>query len=109
MIFQIQDVGLRLIDYGVLGIMLVVLGFFAYKMWQKINEDQNIWRNEAIQSRKDQTRLMEKQNELNQELLHIRQKDVEQNKDNFHDIKQELEKLPQEVADKIKINLNYHK
>lgn len=50
-LFQIQEAGLRLLDYGILGIMLVVVGIFAYKMWQKINEDQSIWRNEAIESR----------------------------------------------------------
>lgn len=105
-LFQIQDAGLRLLDYGILGIMLVIVGFFAYKMWQKINEDQNIWRNEAIESRKDQTKLMEKQNELNQALLNIREKDVEQHKNQFHDLKKMVEKLPDEISDKLKINLD---
>jgi hypothetical protein len=102
--FQIDKALSALLEYGILGALLIFVGFFAYKMYIKINEDQKIWRNEAIASRKDLTNLMVRQNELNSTLINIRQKDVDQNKENFHDIKQHLERLPEQVAKEIKVN-----
>ncbi|RRO19686.1 hypothetical protein [Flavobacteriaceae bacterium 14752] len=104
-IFQIEQAGNKLLDYGILGVVLLFIGFFAWKMYQKINADQEVWRSEAIQSRKDLIELSVKQNELNSKLVDIREKDVEQNKDNHNNIKRHLERLPEEVAKEVKINL----
>ncbi len=106
LLFQIPEAGSRLLDYGILGIVLLFVAYFAYKMYQKINADQEIWRSEAIQSRKELINLSVKQNELNSKLVDIREKDVEQNKENHHDIKRHLERLPEDVAKEIKANLS---
>lgn len=104
-ILQFENATNKLIDYGILGIVLLFVAFFAYKMYEKINEDQKIWRNEAIESRKDLIGLSIKQNELNSRLIDIREKDVEQNKENFHDIKKHLEKLPENIRRELQVDL----
>ena len=104
MIFQLDSATNKLVDFGIIGVVLIFVGFMAYKMWIKINEDQIIWRNEAIQSRQDLTGLMQKQNEINQDLISIRREDVNQNKENFHDIKENLKEINRSTNE-IKMNL----
>ena len=104
MIFQLDSATNKLVDFGIIGVVLIFVAFMAYKMWIKINEDQIIWRNEAIQSRQDLTGLMQKQNEINQDLISIRREDVNQNKENFHDIKENLKEINRSTNE-IKMNL----
>ena len=99
---QIENASNKLIDYGILGVVLIFVGFFAYKMYNKINEDQKIWRDEAIQSRKELINLSIKQNELNNKLIDIRQKDVDQNEKNFYDIRKQLDNMPESLRKELK-------
>ena len=103
--FQLENVFVRLLDYGVLGIVLIIVGYFAFKMYNKINEDQKIWREEAIKSRQDLIDLTVKQNELNTTLIQIRQNDVKDHNKHFYDIRKKLENLPSDLRKELSVEL----
>ena len=105
MIFQLDSATNKLVDFGIIGVVLIFVGFMAYKMWIKINSDQEIWRTEAIESRKELINLSLKQNELNTKLIDIRERDVDLNKDNFHAIKQRLDEIPEKVRKELQVDL----
>ena len=103
--FQLENESTRLLDYGVLGVVLLFIGYFAYKMYNKINEDQKIWREEAIKSRDDLIQLTIKQNELNSRLIEIRKQDVDDQRTNFYSLQKKLDNIPENVRKELSVDL----
>lgn len=103
--FQLENASTRLLDYGVLGVVLLFIGYFAYKMYNKINEDQKIWREEAIKSRDDLIQLTIKQNELNSRLIEIRKQDVDDQRTNFYSLQKKLDNIPENVRKELSVDL----
>lgn len=105
LLLQLENASNRLLDYGVLGVVLVFIGFFAYKMYMKINEDQKIWREEAIKSRDDLIDLTIKQNELNSKLIEIRERDVDDQRTNFYSIQKKIDNMPESIRKELSVDL----
>lgn len=106
LVFQLEAASNKLIDYGLLGVIVIGLAYFIYKMSEKINKDQEVWRNEAIKSREAYIELSTQQHLTNQKLIDIRQRDVDQQKEHHFHIKKKLEDLPQSVRLELRNELN---
>jgi chromosome condensin MukBEF ATPase and DNA-binding subunit MukB len=103
--FQLENVTNKLLEYGILGIILISVAFVAYKMALKINADQEVWRNEAIEGRKDFVHLSQQANENSKALISMRERDVEQNREHHKMIERKLDGFPKEVREELRIEL----
>lgn len=104
---QLEKASEKLLDYGLLGIVVIALAFFLFKMWEKINADQAMWRTEAIESRKAFIDLSTQQNLTNQKLIDIRERDIDQEREHHDFVKKKLEDMPLAVRRELKNELNH--
>jgi hypothetical protein len=109
MFFQIEYAGDRLVDYGILGIVLIGVSFIAYKMYQSITENGKEWRTIAKEQLKNNYATHIEQNKINQSLLEIRERDVQQNRDwnKFMEVK--INDLPKNIRSELRSELNEYK
>lgn len=107
--FQLQNVSDKLLDYGILGIMVIVIGFIAYKMYNKINDDQKEWREIAKTQMNHNYKTNIEQNSINQKLIDIRERDVQENRDFHRLMEAKMDKFPREVRTQLKSELLEHK
>jgi hypothetical protein len=99
---QVEAAGTKLLDYGIIGIALVFVGFFAWYLFKKVEKDGDLWRAESSKMNDNFITLVTEQNKTNQRLIDIREKDVAQNKD-FHDsMKKSVEDLPAQTIRELK-------
>ena len=107
--FQLENASNRLLDYGVLGIVLVGICFISYKMYNKINADGTEWRNVAKTQIDHNYKTSIEQNRINQRLIDIRERDTQANRD-FHKLLEiKINNLPKELRAELKSEINEQK
>lgn len=92
---QIEAAGTKLLDYGVIGIALVFVGFFAWYLFKKQEKNADEWRDQSKKMSESFITLVTKQNETNQRLIDIREKDHSENKEFHEDISKKVDELPE--------------
>ena len=103
LLFQlpIEGAANKLLDYGVIGIMIIFLAFIAFKFYQKIDENSKEWKQQAKDMAEKYTSLNIAQNENNKELIRIRNQDVTQNKEHQEKVERKLDELPEKILKEI--------
>ncbi len=91
---QIGEAGTRLLDYGVLGIALIFVGFFCWYLINAREKDAKEWKEQGKEMSKNFVQLVTKQNETNQRLIDIREKDSNENREFHEDISRKVDDLP---------------
>lgn len=107
--FQLENVSNKLLDYGILGIMVIVIGFIAFKMYNKINDDQKEWREIAKTQLNHNYKTNIEQNSINQKLIDIRERDVQENRDFHRLMENKMDQFPTEVRTQLRSELLEHK
>jgi hypothetical protein len=105
LIFQIEKAGDRLVDYGILGIVLIGVSFIAYRMYQAISENMKEWRTIAKEQLKNNYDTHIEQNRINQSLITIRERDVEQNRDFNKFMEAKISELPKHIRSELRSEL----
>lgn len=99
-----EHVAPKLLEYGLLGVLVLVLGFVIWHLYKSKNDDVQIWKDMATKSHEQYIHLSIKQNETNSKLIDIREKDVEAGKEQRAKIIKDLEDMPAKVAERIKLD-----
>ena len=102
---QIQQATTKLLDYGILGLALVFVGFFAWYLFKQQQRYAEGWREQSAKLSDSFVSISQKQNETNQRLIDIREKDVMQSKDYHEDIRRSVDAIPEKIIKE----LNYQK
>lgn len=112
LLYQAKEASNIFLEYGLLGAILVVLALFAYKMYNRINEDQKEWKELAKQAMlrndeltKEQHAIMRNNNANQQKLIDIRERDVEGHLKSLNDLDIKLKDLPKEVRKELQVDL----
>lgn len=94
----------RLLEYGLLGVFLVLLGVFAWHLYRKIDENSNEWKDMAKSMNKNYTDIVLQQNEQNKKLIAIQRESSIQNKQ-FHDsMKNKMDRMPTHIVREIRLH-----
>lgn len=97
MILQADPVSGKFLEYGLLGALVVALFFVVRYLYLESKKDTQIWKDMAIKSQESFVNISIKQNETNQKLIEIRQKDVEEAKEFRAEVTQQLNELPERI------------
>jgi len=103
---QLENASDKLLDYGVLGIVLIGICFISYKMYNKINDDGAEWRNVAKTQIDHNYKTNIEQNRINQRLIDIRERDTQANREFHIMLEHKMNELPKEVRAELKSELN---
>lgn len=95
---QIETALLDFKNYGLPGLIILALGFFAWKLYSQQVKYAEGWRMEAKEMTQNFMDLSSKQNETNNRLIDIREKDVAQNKEFYDDITKKVEAIPERTV-----------
>ena len=96
-----EQVTTPFLEYGVIGALCVLLLFAVRYLFKKSEENSAIWQDIAINSQKSFVAISLKQNETNQKLIEIRERDVDQAK-HFHvEISKKMEDMPARILKEI--------
>jgi hypothetical protein len=104
--FQLENIYDKLLDYGVLGIVLIGVCIISLKMYNKINEDGTEWRNVAKNQIDNNYKTNLEQNRINQRLIDIQERDTQSNREFHTMLELKMNELPKEVRAELKSELN---
>ena len=94
---QIETALLDFKNYGLPGLIILALGFFAWKLYSQQVKYAEGWREEAKEMTQNFMNLSQKQNETNNRLIDIREQDVAQNKEFFKNISEKVSEIPEKT------------
>jgi len=101
---QLEVAGTKLLDYGVLGIVLFFVGYFAYKLYMQQQGYTQEWKLEAKESHKAFVELSAKQNSISEKQIEIQEKQTLQTKDFYDSIIKRVDELPSLTLREIEYN-----
>jgi len=102
---QIDQAATKLLDYGILGLALIFVGFFAWYLFKQQQRYAEGWREQSAKLADSFVDLTSKQNQTNQRLIDIREKDVMQAKEYHEDIRKSVDNIPEKIIKE----LNYQR
>ncbi len=102
---QLESATAKLLDYGILGLALVFVGFFAWYLFKQQQRYAEGWREQSSKLAENFVDLVSKQNQTNQRLIDIREKDVAQSEKHHEDVKKGIQDLPEKIIKE----LNYQR
>lgn len=91
---QIDVAGTKLLDYGVLGIVLFIVGYFAYKLFMQQQEYTKEWKVEAKEAHHAFIELSAKQNSIAEKQIDIQREQSLQTKEFYDNIIKRVDELP---------------
>jgi hypothetical protein len=106
--FQIEKAGDLLLDYGILGIVLVGVVFIAIHMYKSITENCKEWKTIAKEQLQNNYDTHLEQNKINQTLISIRERDVLQNRDWNKLLEAKISELPKNIRAELRAELLKH-
>jgi len=109
----------RLLEYGVLGIFLILTAYIAFQFYKKIEENSSEWKELGKKMSDNYTNIVIEQNTQNKKLIQIQRETVKQNQYFHKDISAKVDDLPNLITKEIKLlqstnytpapNNKYHK
>ncbi len=91
---QMQEVGNALLDYGIIGIALLIVGYFAWHLYKIQERNSEEWKKDAKESHKAFQELSSKQNMIAEKQIEIQEKQMIQTKDFYDSLNEKVEDLP---------------
>lgn len=86
------------LEYGVIGALCVLLLIAVRHLYLEYKKNSETWKQVALKSQDNFIEISKKQNETNQKLIEIRERDADQNK-NFHvAIGKRLDEMPERIV-----------
>lgn len=101
---QIENVGNSLLDYGVLGIVVVGIGYFAWHLFKTQQKYAEGWREEAKDMSKAFIELSAKQNSIAEKQADIQERQLVQTKDYYDTVMKRMEDMEDKVIREIHVN-----
>lgn len=101
---QVDLAGAKLLDYGVLGIVLFFVGYFAYKLYMQQQEYTKEWKTEAKEARLEVFELTSKQNSISEAQLEIQKSQAVQTKEFYDNIIKRVDDIPGRTVKEINYN-----
>lgn len=94
----------KILEYGLLGVAVVVFGFVIWHLYKGKSEDAKTWKEMAQKSSQEFIHISIKQNETNSKIVDVQKQMAEDNR-RFHDeMYKRIEDLPAKVAERIKLD-----
>lgn len=102
---QITNAGNALVDYGVLGIVVVGIGYFAWHLFKTQQRYAEGWREEAKEMSKAFIELSAKQNSIAEKQADIQERQLVQTKDYYDTMIKRVDDMEERVIKEIKVNV----
>lgn len=93
----------RLLEYGVLGVFVILISFIAFHFYKKIDDNSNEWKDIAKKMSDNYTNIVLEQNMQNKKLIQIQRETVSQNQYFHKDISAKVDGLPDLISKEIKL------
>lgn len=97
--------GEKLFQYGLLGILLILVAAVAMKLFFLTQKNAKTWQKMAMDMNENFVNISVKQNSLNARLAEIMERSEEHNVKNFEKLDGKIEKIPQEVSKELRLEL----
>lgn len=94
---QIDGALTALLDYGLIGILLVIVGYFAWHLYRIQEENSKEWKSEAKESSKAVYELTSKQNNINEKQLELQTQGNVQSKEFYDALNNKMDLLPEKI------------
>lgn len=98
---QIDLAGTKLLDYGVLGLVLFFVGYFAYKLYMQQQEYTKEWKSEAKEARMEVFELTSKQNSISEAQVEIQKAQALQTKEFYDNMIRKIDEVPRRTVKEI--------
>lgn len=98
----------RLLEYGVLGIFLILTAFIAFHFYKKIEENSNEWKEVAKSMSENYTNIVLEQNAQNKKLISLQRDTVNQNREFHNNINKKIDLLPATITKEIEFLNRVH-
>ena len=93
----------RLLEYGVLGVFVILTSFIAFNFYKKIDDNSNEWKEIAKKMSDNYTNIVLEQNTQNKKLIQTQRETVSQNQYFHKDISAKVDDLPNLITKEIKL------
>lgn len=94
---QIDSAVTALLDYGLIAILLVIVGYFAWHLYRIQEENSKEWKSEAKESSKIVLELTNKQNNINEKQLDLQTQGNMQSKEFYDALNNKMDLLPEKI------------
>jgi hypothetical protein len=102
---NLTNAGSALIDYGVLGIVVLAVGYFAWHLFKTQQKYAEGWREEAKEMSKAFIELSAKQNAIADRQADIQERQVSQTKEYYDSVSKKISDMETRVIEEIKVNV----
>ena len=92
---QIDLAGTKLLDYGVLGLVLFGVCYFAWHLFKTQQKYTDEWRTEAKEMSKAVVSISNEQNKINHRQVEIQEKQTAQTKEFYDSLSQKVDGMPE--------------
>lgn len=106
----INEISEQLMDYRLIGMLLLVAGFVIYYLNKKSEENATTWKKMALEAQdnfvnisKSFVEISKEQEITNKKLIEIRERDILQEREFHKNMERRIEHLPKEVAKEIRL------
>jgi hypothetical protein len=102
---NLTNAGNALIDYGVLGIVVLAVGYFAWHLFKTQQKYAEGWREEAKEMSKAFIQLSTKQAMIDEKQAEIQERQMNQQQHNHEETITKLDKMESKIIEEIKVNV----
>lgn len=100
--FQIvADPAQTFLEYGLLGALVLVLFIVVRHLYDQTKETSKTWKEMAIKNQDSFIELSSKQNDTNQRLIDIREKDILEAREFRRELNRRMDEMPLKVAENV--------
>jgi hypothetical protein len=102
---NLTNAGNVLLDYGVLGVVVLATGYFAWYLFKTQQKYAEGWREEAKEMSKAFIELSAKQNAIADRQADIQERQVSQTKEYYDSVSKKISDMETRVIEEIKVNV----
>ena len=94
---QIEKISNVLLDYGVLGVILIAVAYFAWHLYKTQQTYADEWRKEAKEMTTAVVDISKEQNKINQRQVDIQEKQTIQTKEFYDALNIKMDEMPEKL------------
>jgi len=98
---QLESAISSFLNYGIVGALLIVVGFFAWHLYKIQEENSREWKFEAKASNKQFVELASKQNDIAEKQLELQKQGNIQTKEYYDSMDSKMDTLPAKIMKEI--------